>query len=99
VDGTLEKHKTMLVVLPPKLYLMIKALTHKAQPRELLGQSPLSLKQPILFTLGQVSFGSRGVSLVGFLKTSNEAQCEMRVVLVKHCFLVFLENKRDDERK
>jgi hypothetical protein len=47
--------------IPPKLYLMIKSLIHKAQPkRELLGWSPLSPKQPILFTLGWLSSWLKG---------------------------------------
>ena len=48
----------------PNLLLMIKALNYKVHPeRELLGWFPVPTKQPIIYTLGRLSFNSRGVSL------------------------------------
>ena len=98
--GQRQREKPTLGVLPPKLYFIIKALIHKVQLKgKLLGRSPLSPQQPILFTLGRLSSGSRGVSLVGLLKLSNEAQGEVRVTLVKQCFGFFRILKRGDGRK
>jgi hypothetical protein len=80
----------MMEVLAPKFYLTIKSLIQKVQIKvKLLGLSPLSPKQPILFTLGHLYSSSRGVPLVILLKLSNETRGEVRVALVKQCFGIF----------
>lgn len=62
-----------------QLYEMMKALIHKVQSKwQPLGRSPLSPQQPILCTLNHLSSNSMGVSLLGLLRPSNEAQGDVK---------------------